>query len=129
MPIFQRILLLFLGEKIKISGDGEEKLDFTYIEDLISGIIKCIKINKSKNQIFNLTYGKSEKIIKLIHILNKYFNNIDLNYIKRDKLVPKRGTLSVGKAKKMFGYNPKWPLSKGFVKYLKWYLNFYRKKI
>ena len=37
-----------LKKDIVIDGDGEEKLDFTYIEDLTDGIIQVIKNNKSK---------------------------------------------------------------------------------
>ena len=39
----------------------KKNIDFTYIEDLTDGIIQVIKNNKSKNQIFNLTYGKGRK--------------------------------------------------------------------
>ena len=63
-----------LKKDIVIDGDGEEKLDFTYIEDLTDGIIQVIKNNKSKNQIFNLTYGKGRKINDLITILKKIFS-------------------------------------------------------
>ena len=42
-------------------------------------------------------------------------------YIKRDKLVPKRGTLSNVKAKKLLGYKSNFPLEKGFLRYIKWY--------
>jgi len=40
------------NKEIFIDGDGEEKLDFTYIKDLLSGIIQVISEPKSKNQIF-----------------------------------------------------------------------------
>ena len=38
-------------KKIVINGDGEEKLDFTYILDLINGIYLCCTKPKAKNQI------------------------------------------------------------------------------
>ena len=45
------------GYDLEINGDGEEKLDFTYIEDLVHGIERVILSKNSKNQIFNITYG------------------------------------------------------------------------
>ncbi len=44
--------------EIRIQGDGNEKLDFTYIEDLIRGITNVIEHKDSINQIFNITFGK-----------------------------------------------------------------------
>ena len=38
---------------ITINGNGEEKLDFTYIEDLINGISLCCKNKNAINQTFN----------------------------------------------------------------------------
>ena len=44
---------------IKINGDGSDKLDFTYIKDLVGGVIQVIQNKNSKNEIFNLTYGEA----------------------------------------------------------------------
>ena len=52
-----------MNKTIKINGNGEEKLDFTYIKDFISGIKKTINNKNSINQIFNLTYGSARKLM------------------------------------------------------------------
>lgn len=115
------------GKEIIINGDGEEKLDFTYIEDLVDGIYKCIISEKANNKIFNLTYGKSKKINDLLKVIKKNFKHIKVNYVKRDKLIPFRGTLSINRAKKDLNYNSKWPVEKGYQRYINWYKNFYKK--
>ena len=112
-------------KKITINGDGEEKLDFTYIQDLLDGIISVIENKKSINQIFNLTYGDSKKINDLLKILKKSFPEIEVEYKERDKLLPYRGTLSIEKAKKILGYKSKWPLEKGYPEYINWYKNLF----
>ena len=117
-----------LKKDIVIDGDGEEKLDFTYIEDLTDGIIQVIKNNKSKNQTFNLTYGKGRKINDLITILRRFFPKLKVKYKKRDKLMPKRGTLSMDKAKSLINFYPKWHLERGYANYIKWYLSFFKNK-
>ena len=109
------------NKEIIIDGDGEEKLDFTYIQDLLDGIMRIIKIDSSKNQIFNITYGSSRKINDLIKILGNHFDNLKVSYKKRDKLMPIRGTLSTKKAKKILGFNSSWPIEKGYVEYIRWY--------
>tara|TARA_B100001057_G_C22864109_1_gene955789 strand:+ start:2074 stop:3078 length:1005 start_codon:yes stop_codon:yes gene_type:complete len=109
------------NKEIIVDGDGEEKLDFTYIQDLLDGILRIIKIDNSKNQIFNITYGSSRKINDLIKILGNHFDNLKVSYKKRDKLMPIRGTLSTKKAKKILGFNSSWPIEKGYVEYIRWY--------
>lgn len=112
--------------EIKIDGDGEEKLDFTYIKDLIQGVKKIILTNKSKNQIFNLTFGSSKKINDMLEILKANFENLKVKYQPRDKLTPIRGTLNIDKAKDLLGYQPTWSLDKGYPKYIEWYKEIYK---
>ena len=113
--------------EIKIQGDGNEKLDFTYIDDLVNGIINSIENKNSINQTFNITYGDSRSINELLEILKKEFKNINVSYEKRDKLMPIRGTLSTSKAKKLLGYESQWPIETGYIKYINWYKSFFKK--
>ena len=109
------------GSEIIITGNGSDRLDFTYIKDLVDGVIKVIENKKSRGQIFNLTYGDSRSLANMAEIIRSEFPNVQIKYVPKDKLTPDRGTLSVEKATKMIGYEPKWPLEKGFVEYVNWY--------
>ena len=111
------------GEDLNVVGDGKEFLDFTYIEDFIQGVYLTMIKKKSLNQTFNITYGKSRSLIDLVKIVKKTIPNIKIKYIKRDKLMPYRGTLSVNKAKKLLGYKPKFNLEKAVPRYIDWYVN------
>ena len=113
------------GLDITINGSGEEKLDFTYIEDLISGIGLCCNNKKAINQTFNLTYGKSKKINELTELLKNEFKNIKILYKEKEKFMPERGTLDISKAKKLIGYNPMNPIETGYIKYIAWYKKFW----
>ena len=115
-------------KKINIEGDGKEKLDFTYIQDLIQGIVKIIENKKSLNNTFNITYGKAQPINKLIKILKEDFPKLKVKYSKRDKLMPKRGTLSTSKAKKLINYKSNWPLEVGYKEYINWYKQTFNSK-
>ena len=109
------------GVPLKISGDGSDRLDFTYIEDLSNGIVKILENESSENQVFNITYGESRSIKDMIDIIEEHFPGIEVQYLPKDKLIPERGTLCVDKAKKLIGYTPQYPLEKGIVKYINWY--------
>ena len=49
------------------------------------------------------------------------FPNTNITYKTKDKLMPERGTLKIEKARKLIGYEPKFPLEKGLQRYIEWY--------
>lgn len=112
---------------VTISGDGSDRLDFTYIGDLVNGIIKVVEEEGARNQCFNLTYGSSRSIKDLLEILLPHFPDVAVSYKPRNKLMPVRGTLSVEKAKRLIGYEPRYPLEEGFVDYIRWYKDLFKK--
>ena len=79
----------------------------------IDGLIELININLIKLK-FNLQSNNNVK---------DYVLNLNTKFIKRDKLMPFRGTLSVNKAKKLIGYRPKFSIEKGVPKLIRWYAN------
>lgn len=109
------------GQDLVIRGDGSDCLDFTYIGDLVNGVCCCIEQPGAKNQIFNLTYGQGRSLNEMAGILKKKLPNVNIRYMERDALMPERGTLNVDKARKLIGYDPQYPLERGYVKYLEWY--------
>jgi nucleoside-diphosphate-sugar epimerase len=109
------------GADVTINGDGSDALDFTYIGDLVNGISNVLQREEAKNQLFNLTYGKARSMTEMANILKTHFPSIKINYVPKDKLMPDRGTLSIEKAKNLIGYQPQFPLEKGFEQYVSWY--------
>ena len=97
---------------INISGDGEEKLDFTYIEDLVQGISLCCTNKNSINQIFNITYGRGRKINELADILIKNFPSTKIIYTDRDKLMPKEAHYLMKNQKISLNLSPHFKLNK-----------------
>ncbi len=108
-----------------INGDGNDKLDFTYIEDLVRGISYCCDNEKSKNETFNITAGNARKINDLIDILKNEFKNIKINYKEREKFMPERGTLRTDKAKRLLNFKANHSIESGYQEYINWYKNFW----
>ena len=113
------------GKDINIAGDGSDRLDFTYVKDLIKGIELVISKDESLNQTFNLTYGDSRSLAEMAEIMKANFKNLEVNYTPKDNLTPDRGTLSIEKAQKMLGFEPDFPLEKGYLEYINWYKQFH----
>ena len=125
--ISRRVVQVFVeneikGEPLNISGDGSDKLDFTHISDLTECLAKLSNNKKvHENKIFNITFGNSRSIKELIKILKKEIGTITVNYKKRDKLMPFRGTLSNNEAKKLLNFKPRYNLETGVKRLVKWY--------
>ena len=112
------------GKDINIAGDGSDRLDFTYIKDLVKGIELVISNDKSLNQTFNLTCGDSRSLEDMAEIMKANFKNLEVNYTPKDNLTPDRGTLSIEKARSLLGFSPEFPLEKGYLDYINWYKDF-----
>jgi nucleoside-diphosphate-sugar epimerase len=109
------------GKPLLLEGDGEERLDFTYVEDLIQGLRLTIEQPAARNETFNMTFGASRAISEVAQIVRERFPDVALERVERDRLMPKRGTLSVAKARALLGYEPEYPIELGFPKYVDWY--------
>ncbi len=122
----QRVVQLFieaaLNERpIVLHDDGSAKLDFTFVEDLADGIVLAATKDRVKNETFNMTYGQGRSLKELAMIIKSYFPKVKLVYknLPEYQRRPKRGSMDIGKAKKLLGYRPQYSLEKGVAKYLK----------
>jgi nucleoside-diphosphate-sugar epimerase len=115
------------GNDLVVRGDGSDSLDFTYIGDLVSGVCCCIERPEARNQIFNLTYGQGRSLNEMATIIKSEFPGIKVKYMERDALMPERGTLSVAKARRLIGYEPRFPLESGYRRYIQWYRGLFKR--
>ena len=113
------------GSEIIVNGSGEEKLDFTYIKDLLEGIKLICENDRSINETFNITYGEGRSVNDLIKILKNNFPNQKVQYKGKEAFSPERGTLDTSKAKKLLNYKSKFSIEKGYNLYIDWYKKFY----
>jgi UDP-glucuronate 4-epimerase len=110
------------GKPINIFGDGNSERDYTYIDDIVNGIVTLIDAD-FKYEIFNLgnseTISLKELITTIEDIVGKkaIINRIDMQ--KGDVPVT---YADISKSRKVFGYNPKVKIREGIEKFYEWYL-------
>ena len=110
-----------VGANLRVDGDGDEKLDFTYIDDVVNGVISSITHDGARNEIFNMTAGKGRSLRDLVDLVQEHFPEIEVEYVERDALRPYRGTLSMAKAKELMDHEPRVELEQGLARYVEWY--------
>lgn len=119
--IHRRVVQLFCeramrGLPITINVPDDFCLDFTYVSDLAVGITAAATCRAAANQTFNLTTGKARSLVALAEILKGHFPDLEVTRdVQMRKTVPKRGTLSIAKARDCFGYRPEYDLETGIA--------------
>lgn len=114
------------GEPLRVRSDGGGRLDFTFIDDLVQGIRRIIDHPAARNETFNLTYGEGRTIAEVAALVSESFPDVEVisEDLDPDRLTPRRGTLSVDKARRLIGYEPVNPIEVGFRRYIDWYRSF-----
>ena len=122
-----RVIPLFLrlakkNEQLTVFGK-QKKLDFTYIDDTISGLLQCIdKFDKAKNDTYNLAFGDgttiehlAERVVELTKSKSK------LSYAPARTGEVQHYIADIAKAKKVLGYKPVTSFEEGIKKTAEWY--------
>jgi UDP-glucose 4-epimerase len=111
------------NENVEIFGK-DKILDFTYIDDCVGGVIKCIeKFDDVKNNTFNIASGRGAKLIDVAKIIKKNLESksrILTGKNRQGEVV--KFIADISKAKKMLDYNPKYRLLDGLKLAIDWYL-------
>ncbi|HVW19104.1 MAG TPA: NAD-dependent epimerase/dehydratase family protein [Solirubrobacteraceae bacterium] len=110
-----------VGSKLRVDGEGEERVDFTYIDDVVDGVIAAIVHEGGRDEVFNMTAGKGRSLRELVTLVQEHFPEIEVEYVERDALRPFRGTLAMGKAERVLGFKPSVELEDGLTRYVEWY--------
>jgi len=113
------------NKPIDLFGYDKMQRDFTYIDDIINGIISSIHLNTTF-EIFNLGNNKPEKTTDLIKVLEKEFNK---EAIINQMPVPQGEILTtyadIDKSKKLLKFDPKTSLKDGIKEFTNWYKDYF----
>ena len=113
------------GKSLPITGDGTETRDWTYVEDIISGLLAMGIKEEAIGEAFNLGSAKEHRVIDMANMVNKLTGNeAGVKFIeRRDWDVKCRLLSSVGKAKRVLGYTPQTKFEDGLEKGHLWFLH------
>lgn len=117
--------LMLNNEPIPMFGDGTTSRDYTYIDDIVDGIIRSCNYVENNNDVYEiLNLGNSspvslkEMINTIAEVLNKTPNIQELPMQPGDV---ERTFADISKAKKLIGYNPKTSFKEGIESFIDWY--------
>lgn len=121
MAIHKFTRLIDRGEKIPIYGDGSSRRDYTYIDDLIEGILGVIRYHKGF-EIYNLGESQTTSLIELIKLIEGAFGKkADIEMLELQPGDVSVTYADITKAKRMLKYRPKVKMEEGIKRFVEWY--------
>jgi len=111
------------GLALPITGSGDETRDFTYVLDLVQGLIKAGYYQEAVGENFNLASGTETRIRDLVEMVNNVAGNkAPINFMERRKWDTKPRLLaSIEKAKRLARYDPLIQFEEGFQTNIEWF--------
>jgi len=108
---------------LPITGTGNETRDFTFVGDIVDGLLRAAYYPKAVGQDINLASGKETKIIELAKLINRLTRNSrGIEFVAKRKWDTKARLLaSVDKAEKLISYCPRTSFEQGLGKTIAWF--------
>ena len=114
-------------KEIDVYNYGKMRRDFTYIDDIISGISKIIFKNNNKGyKIYNIGNNKTVKLLDFINILQeKLHKKVKMNMLPIQDGDVLETWANIDKIKKDYGFSPKTDIKEGLNNFIDWYKNYH----
>ena len=113
------------GEAIPFYGDGSTHRDYTYIDDIIDGILRSINYIESHENVYeilNLGESQTTTLSELVtYIENALGKKAIINHLPLQPGDVPQTYADISKAKRVIGYRPTTLISEGITKYVAWY--------
>ncbi|MFA6524983.1 MAG: NAD-dependent epimerase/dehydratase family protein [Patescibacteria group bacterium] len=126
MAYFKFTKKIIAGEKIDVYNFGKHHRDFTYIDDVIDGVISALKL-PHKYEIFNLGNSHTVDLKYFIGIMEKELGlKAKINMLPMQAGDVEKTHADISKAKKMLRFTPKINIEEGIHHFIQWYKEYYK---
>ena len=123
LAIHQFTRRIHAGEAIDQFGDGTTRRDYTYIDDIMQGVMASFTYDGPLFDIFNLGENDTIQLKDLIATIEKALGKkAKINQLPEQPGDMPITSADISKARKLLGYNPTTPLNAGLPKFVHWFL-------
>ncbi|MBT3552973.1 MAG: SDR family NAD(P)-dependent oxidoreductase [Rhodospirillaceae bacterium] len=128
--IFIRKILA--GDAIDVFNNGEMKRDFTYIDDIVAGVVNCLDRppisdgTEPPSNIYNLGNNRAEQLMDFVHIIEKELGAAaSINYLPMQPGDVPETLANIDKSRSELGFEPRVSIEEGLPKLVAWYREYY----
>jgi UDP-glucuronate 4-epimerase len=107
---------------VTVYGDGSAERDFTYIDDILQGVMAAIEYNATPFEVINLGESQTITVNRMVELLEESLGQKAIV----ERCPPQPGDLplthaDITKARKLLSYRPTTPIEKGIKKFADWF--------
>jgi UDP-glucose 4-epimerase len=117
------VMRTLAGQPSMIFGSGQQTRDFTYVEDIVRGIILAADCDKAVGDCINLARGQDVSVANICELVLKKLDRCDLEpiYIGEERPADiDRMQANVSKAKNLLGFSANTSIEEGLDRYIEW---------
>ncbi|MGA9773572.1 MAG: GDP-mannose 4,6-dehydratase [Blastocatellia bacterium] len=114
--------LITEGQSVPMYGDGSSRRDYTYIDDIISGVMAAIDYKDSQFEIINLGEAQTVELRRLVELIEQALGKRAI--IDRRPAQPGDVPITfadISKARRLLGYDPQTQIETGIEKFADWF--------
>ncbi len=121
LAIHKFTALLEAGKPLPIFGDGSSSRDYTFVDDIVTGILAGIEY-QTDFDVFNLGNSQPVRLLDLVHLLESATGKRALlDFLPPQPADAPLTWADISKARRLLGYEPRTPLATGVERFLAWY--------
>jgi UDP-glucuronate 4-epimerase len=114
---------IYHGRPIQQYGDGTTRRDYTYVDDIVQGVLGALKYRRTPFEIFNLGENQTTTLTDLIvSIENALGKKAIIEHLPEQQGDMPLTCADIDKARALLGYHPRVKISEGIPKFVDWYL-------
>lgn len=110
------------NETIQVFNHGKSRRDFTYVEDIVQGVVHALFVVPGQPELINLGNGRPVVLADFVQLVEKEIGwEAKKNHIGMQKGDVPTTYADITKARRMLGYNPTTPIEQGIAKFVTWF--------
>ncbi|MBF0287628.1 MAG: NAD-dependent epimerase/dehydratase family protein [SAR324 cluster bacterium] len=126
MALFLFTKAILNGDPIDVYNHGNMKRDFTYIDDIVSGVVMCLD-HPQPYEILNIGNHRSEDLEYFIEIIeNCIGKKAKRNYLPLQAGDVMETYADIDRIRDLYGYEPATTIEEGIPRFVQWYREYYK---
>jgi UDP-glucuronate 4-epimerase len=131
MSAFIFVKKILAGEKIPVFNKGDMRRDFTYVKDIVAGILgglgkPPLATNAAPHKVYNIGNNSSEPLMRFISLIEDALGvNAKIEFLPMQPGDVKETYADIDATKQDFGFVPSTSIDQGIPKFVEWYKTFY----
>ena len=114
--------LISEGNPVAVFGDGSTSRDYTYIDDIVDGVVGAMRYKGSRYEIINLGGSRTVTLLEMIRMLeNAIGRNARLEFQPDQPGDVPRTFADTRKARALLGFEPRTRFEDGVQKFIQWF--------